>query len=238
MISKIYEDHVKNALHNADNMVTKISPDILRLNGMSGYKTRAFYNNLASAWGVRYLEVGSWKGSSACSAMFGNSMDITTIDNWSQFNGPQTEFQNNVDTFRGNNRVTTLNKDSFEVSMDELPYKYNVYLYDGDHTNEAHEKALTHFIDAMDDTFIFVVDDWMFKGVREGTYEAIKKLNLKVDYYEERRPMLHSEDDNGPGGSRRWWAMGDNGLEMVRSEPQGYWNGIGVFVLTKKIVPL
>jgi hypothetical protein len=238
MISKIYEDHVKNALHNADNMVTKISPDILRLNGMSGYKTRAFYNNLASAWGVRYLEVGSWKGSSACSAMFGNSMDITTIDNWSQFNGPQTEFQNNVDTFRGNNRVTTLNKDSFEVSMDELPYKYNVYLYDGDHTNEAHEKALTHFIDAMDDTFIFVVDDWMFKGVRDGTYEAIKKLNLKVEYYEERRPMLHSEDDNGPGGSRRWWAMGDNGLEMVRSEPQGYWNGIGVFVLTKTIVPL
>jgi hypothetical protein len=237
-MSKIYEDHVKNALHNADNMVTKISPDILRLNGMSGYKTRVFYNNLASAWGVRYLEVGSWKGSSACSAMFGNSIDITTIDNWSQFNGPQTEFQNNVDTFRGNNRVTTLNKDSFEVSMDELPYKYNVYLYDGDHTNEAHEKALTHFIDAMDDTFIFVVDDWMFKGVRESTYDAIKKLNLKVEYYEERRKMLHSEDDNGPDGTRRWWAMEDNGLEIVRSEPQGYWNGIGVFVLTKKIVPL
>jgi hypothetical protein len=234
MISKVYEDHVKNSLQNADNMITKISPDILRLDGMSGYKTRAFYNNLASAWGVRYLEVGSWKGSSACSAMFCNSMDITTIDNWSQFNGPQTEFQYNVDTFRGNNRITTINKDSFKVSMDELPYKYNVYLYDGDHSVEAHEKALTHYIDAMEDTFIFMVDDWMFEGVRKGTYDAIDKLNLKVDYYVERRKMLHSEDDDGPGGSRRWWVMGDNGLEMVQSEPHGYWNGIGIFVLTKK----
>jgi len=234
MISKTYADHVKNAFKNADNMLTKISPEILQLEGMSGYKTRAFYNNLSSAWGIRYLEIGSWKGSSACSAMFGNSMDITTIDNWSQFNGPRADFQKNVDIFGGDNRVTTINKDSFEVSMDDLPYKYNVYLYDGDHSDEAHEKALTHYIDAMDDTFIFMVDDWMFEGVRRGTYAAIKKLNLKIKYYEERRRVLTSEDDDGPGGSRRWWTVGDDGnLEIVQTDPRGYWNGIGVFVLTK-----
>ena len=118
--------------------------------------------------------------------------------------------------------------------MDELPYKYNVYLYDGDHSIEAHEKALTHYINAMDDTFIFMVDDWMFEGVRKGTYDAIKKLNLKIEYYEERRRMLSFEDDNGPGGSRQWWVTDDNGsLRIVQSEPQEYWNGIGVFVLTK-----
>ncbi|AGE58007.1 hypothetical protein PBCVNW6652_442R [Paramecium bursaria Chlorella virus NW665.2] len=235
MIAKTYTDHVKNAFKNADRMVTKISEDILKLEGMSGFKTRAFYNNISSAWGVQYLEVGSWKGSSACSAMFGNSMDITTIDNWSQFNGPQEDFQNNVNKFCGENRVTTINKDSFEVSMDELPYKYNVYLYDGDHSTEAHEKALTHYIDAMDDTFIFMIDDWMFEGVRKGTYDAIEKLNLKIEYYEERRKMLSFEDDNGPGGSRQWWVTDDDGsLRIVQSEPQEYWNGIGVFVLTKK----
>jgi hypothetical protein len=224
--SDVLVRHVKNSLSNADNNISKISSDIMSLDGMSGTKTRAFYNNIASIPGVSYLEVGSWKGSSACSALFGNSMDMVAIDNWSQFNGPRDEFEKNVNRFTGYNKVKTINQDSFEVDVSSLP-TFTIYMYDGDHSIEAHEKALTHYIDAMEDEFIFIVDDWMFEGIRKGTYAAIDKLGLTVKFYDYRRNVVVREDNAG------WWADGKNGLELVHSERGEYWNGIGVFVLSK-----
>lgn len=32
---------------------------------------------------VRYLEIGTWKGSSICSEMSNNKITCTVIDNWS-----------------------------------------------------------------------------------------------------------------------------------------------------------
>lgn len=232
MISS-YIHHVKNSFKNADSITSKISPDILRIEGMSGFKTRVFYNEIASGWGVKYLEIGAWKGSSTCSALFSNSIDMTTIDNWSLFNGPKAEFENTVHTYKGANRVVIVEIDSFKLDVSKLPYKYNVYLYDGDHSIEAHEKALTHYIDAMEDTFIFMVDDWMFEGIRKGTYDAIEKLGLKIEYYEDRGPLVIDEEDVKGEACRRWWAEKDGERVVVKSEPQEYWNGIGVFVLSK-----
>ena len=233
MISS-YINHVKNSFINADSMVTKLSPDILLLEGMSGFKTRVFYNEIASGWGVKYLEIGAWKGSSTCSALFSNSIDITTMDNWSLFNGPVTEFMDNVQKYRGANRVVEIEADSFELDVSTLPYKYNVYLYDGAHSDEAHEQALTHYINAMEDTFIFMVDDWMYQGVRKGTYAAIEKLGLKIEYYEDRgETIVYEDDDEDEVGERRWWAEKDGKRVRIKSDPHNYWNGIGVFVLTK-----
>ena len=228
-----YIHHVKNSFKNADAMVTKLSPDVLLLEGMSGFKTRVFYNEIASGWGVKYLEIGAWKGSSTCSALFANSMDMTTIDNWSLFNGPKAEFEKNVHTYKGVNRVDDIEADSFKLDVSSLPHKYNVYLYDGGHSVEDHEKALTHYVDAMEDTFIFMVDDWMFEGIRKGTYDAIEKLGLKIEYYEDRGEAVVHEEAVPGEECRRWWAEKDGERFVVKSEPQGYWNGIGVFVLTK-----
>lgn len=32
------------------------------MDGMSGIKTRHFYNNLLNYYDARYLEIGTWKG--------------------------------------------------------------------------------------------------------------------------------------------------------------------------------
>ena len=63
---------------------------------MSGKKTRHFYNNICSMKNSRYLEIGTWKGSTLCSAMCNNKMKCVAIDNWSQFNGPKNEFLKNL----------------------------------------------------------------------------------------------------------------------------------------------
>jgi hypothetical protein len=61
------------------------------MKGYSGKKTRHFYNNLLSIEDARYLEIGTWKGSTLYSAMYGNKAQITYIDNWSQFGNAKTD---------------------------------------------------------------------------------------------------------------------------------------------------
>jgi hypothetical protein len=60
-------------------------------------------------------------------------------------------------------------------------------MYDGNHTNENHYNALLHYYNCLDDIFIFIVDDWNWKDVRDGTINSIQKLNLKVLYEKEIR---------------------------------------------------
>ena len=181
-----YTSLIKNAFAMAENKQPKITTDIINMEGMSGTMTRHFYNNLLNTDDARYLEIGTWKGSSVCSAMCGNQAKVVCIDNWSEFGGPKSEFLVNFETFKGENDAMFIENDCFQVDVSTLP-KFNIYMYDGNHTNESHFKALLHYYDCLDDVFIFIVDDWNWKEVRDGTISSIQKLNLKVLYDKEIR---------------------------------------------------
>lgn len=198
-----YKSHIEKCLMNAENNISKINNDIIALEGLSGIKTRHFYNNLLEIDDARYLEIGTWRGSSVCSAMYGNNADIICIDNWSEFGGTENRdiLFANIDKFKGQNRVTFIEKDCFTVDVATLP-KFNIYMYDGYHRHEHQYKALTHYYDCMDDLFIYVVDDWDMEFVRTGTNAAIRDLNLQVLYDKEiRMSYVYSltEDKNS------WW---------------------------------
>jgi len=177
-----YIDHVDQCFKNALKGESKCSQEILDMEGMTGKYTRAFYNNLLALDDARYLEVGAWKGSSICSALFGNKATATVIDNWSEFGGPKEECIHNISHIVGQNDVTICDADSFSINFSKIPGPYNIYLYDGCHKRESHEMALTFYQNVLDDVFIFVCDDWNWRHVREGTYDAIKKLGLFVEY--------------------------------------------------------
>jgi hypothetical protein len=68
--------HVEGAFEKAERGESKITPEIIEMEGMSGIKTRHFYNNLLNRTDARYLEIGTWKGSSVCSAMCGNQAKV------------------------------------------------------------------------------------------------------------------------------------------------------------------
>jgi hypothetical protein len=73
-----------------------------------------------------------------------------------------------------------IEEDCINVDTSNLG-KYNIY--DGNRTSDSHYKALEHFLNCLDDNFfIYIVDDWNWEGVREGTRRAIDKLNLTVLY--------------------------------------------------------
>lgn len=181
-----YQTLVETAFQNAENNISKITTDIINMEGMSGIKTRHFYNNLLNTENARYLEIGTWKGSSVCSAMCGNKATVVCIDNWSQFGGPKAEFLVNFEKFKGENDATFIEDDCYKVDVSLLP-KFNIYMYDGNHDNESHYNALLHYYNCLDDVFIFIVDDWNWEEVRNGTIKSIKKLNLKVLYEKEIR---------------------------------------------------
>jgi hypothetical protein len=198
-----YINIVNLAFENAEKNISKINDEIINLDGMSGTKTRHFYNNLLNFDDARYLEIGVWKGSSVCSAMYGNLATIVCIDNWSEFDGPKDEFINNFFKFKGKNNACFVELDCFSVNVDILP-KFNIYLYDGNHSEENHCKALSHYYKCLDDVFIFIVDDWNWHEVRDGTKRSINQLNLQVVYEKEIRLTFDNSHTPKEIGHKTW----------------------------------
>jgi len=213
--------HLQRSFEKANNEESKLvgCDDILDMKGMTGIMTRHFYNNLLSAENMRYLEVGTWMGSSTFSAMYKNKATIVCIDNWAEFNeefGNVKEiFLSNLDKYKGENSVCFIENDCFKVDVAALP-KFNVYLYDGSHEEEHHHMALSYFYECLEDEFIYVCDDWDWARVRQGTYRAIQDLGLEVVSFVE---MSLNEGDS-------WKPMG-----YARGT---WWNGMWAAVLRKK----
>ena len=88
-----------------------------------------------------------------------------------------------------------------------------MFMYDGDHEELSQYRALSRFLPLMDDTFVFVVDDWNWKAVQDGTRKAIDDLQLDVVF--EREAKTEGEH------------------ESFRDRT-GWWNGIFVAVLQKR----
>lgn len=209
-----YKNHVEKSLEDADNYKSKITNDIYNLDGMTGYKTRHFYNNIVNMNDARYLEIGSWKGSSVCSAMCNNNAKVVCVDNWSQFGGPKEEFLKNFEKFKGDNDALFIEEDCYKLDVSILP-KFNIYMYDGGHNFNDQSMALTYYYDCLDDIFIFIVDDWNCQCIRDGTYDGITKCNLKVLYQKEIRLTWDDSHTPDPEAKTTWW------------------NGMCVFILQK-----
>jgi len=208
---EVYKNLLDKSFEQAENNISKITNDIINMEGMSGTKTRHFYNNLLNTEDARYLEIGTWKGSSVCSAMCGNKAKVVCIDNWSEFGGPKNEFLMNFEKFKGSNDAIFIESDCYNIDVSTLQ-KFNIYMYDGNHTNESHYKALKYFYNCLDDIFIFIVDDWNWEDVRDGTNRSIKNLNLKILY--EKSIILPFDNS-------------------IKPEPT-WWNGIYVAILQKQ----
>jgi hypothetical protein len=202
------ETFLEQCITNATQNKSRLTLDLLTMEGMTGQKTRHFYNNLVSKPGARYLEIGVHKGSSFCSAIYGNTSLETAvaIDNWSEFGNVLNEFITNMNRFKPNDHVQFIESDCFNVDPLSLP-KFNIYMYDGNHEYEAHKKALTHFYPCLDNEFIYVIDDWNWEFVRQGTLDAIKELNLFITWQKEIVSPFNGHPD--------------------------WWNGMGIFVLVK-----
>tara|TARA_Y100000590_G_C15649506_1_gene988183 strand:+ start:195 stop:944 length:750 start_codon:yes stop_codon:yes gene_type:complete len=188
-----YSKNVKKSFFQALAMDTKLSNEIKFMPGMSGKKYRYFINNFVSITeNPRYLEIGSWTGSTVCSALYGNVAKAVCIDNWLTF--PEEKqvrkffnTENQKETFEKNIKKVITKKIDFKfiesdfrkVNFNKLG-KFNIYCYDALHDLKSQYNGITIVQPALDNIFILVVDDWNLKEVRNGTFKAFKDLGITV----------------------------------------------------------
>lgn len=206
-----YKELLESSFEMAEKNESKIDDYVKGIEGMSGIKNRHFYNNIARHGDIIYLQVGTWKGSSVCSVMKNNKISLICIDNWSEFGGPKEEFLYNFEKCKGDNDAKFIESDCFNVDKTSLG-KFNVFMYDGDHSYESHYNSLKYYYDNLKNIFIYIVDDWNWDSVRESTKESIKDLNFKI---------LHSREKK----------ISEDG--SVTEDSLGWWNGIAYFILQK-----
>ena len=215
-------DHVNLSVENANNNISKLTTDVLSMDGMSGTKTRHLYNNICSLSDANYLEIGTWKGSSFISSFYENDINPLVIDNWAEFNGPKDEFILNVNKFYPDRKFNFIEKDCFNVFDDEIKSVFDsidIYLYDGAHDYESHRKAITYFSHLFSKYMILIVDDFRsdtptWANVKKGTYDGIEESGLIIHHNIE---IITHQESSG------------------RSE---FWNGFGLFVLENPYVNL
>lgn len=217
-IVEAYTAHINQSVTRALSNSSKLSADMLAIEGMSGTMTRHLYNNMCSLAKpdgslTRYLEVGAWKGSSTVAALFGNPVLATVIDNWSEFGGPKDAFWANLGKHLGYKpeapceHLEVVCEDCFALSSQPRHAPYDVYLYDGHHTIDSHEQAITKVWPLLADPCILMVDDWTAPQVRQGTLRGLARVKARVAY---------QVNLGAPHGRH------------------GFWCGCGIFLLCKE----
>ena len=203
-----YSKNLKLALFKSLAMDTKISDEIKFMSGMSGRKYRYLINNLVSLINnPRYLEIGSWAGSTACSALYGNEVKAVCIDNWLKFETEDyvKKVYNTKDQkkeFEINTKKIITDKIDFkfiESDFRKVDYshlgKFNIYCYDALHDEKSQYDGIALVKPALDDMFILIIDDWNWSEVRKGTLDALK--NLKIDIIS-KIEIRTTQDNNMP----------------------------------------
>ena len=211
----------KKALASARAGDSKLSKTVLDIPGLTSPKVKNFINKLCEMPEAKYLELGVFQGSIFASALEGNTIFATAVDNWSgnlparpdvDIGVVNTDnhfaFTNNVKDLIGKNKVQVVNGDMWNLELKKLSYKHNILFYDGPHDEESHYKVLHKYLPVLDNQFVLVIDDWNWPNVSLPTKKAIKDLNLKVLYEEEINCKVEDVND--------------------------FWNGLGIYVLEKR----
>lgn len=206
---------IEDSLLKVELGLRNLPSDIHTYTGYSGSYTREFYNRICSTPNCSYLEIGTWYGSSSISALYGNTVNATFIDNWSQFGGNKNILINALEKYKGNSTYRLVEGDCWKVDTTQLP-QYDVYLYDGAHTYSDQYNAIVKYYDCLKNNCIIMVDDWNWPDVQNGTRDGFKKVGANIIYSKE--IVLPKSDTIGmPNhkGKNTWW------------------NGIGIFVISK-----
>lgn len=212
---KALVSHAKASIAKANKRISKLTSEVLNMEGMSSPKVRYLLNNLCSLPNTVYLEIGCWKGSTWVAGLFRNQANILSavaIDNWSEFDGPKEIFYENCAKFLPNSIYQIYSADCFALDPKALfNQPVTVYFYDGNHSALSQELAFTHYNDSFDDVFIAIVDDWNMEDVVKGTRAAFEKLHYEI-LFEMTLPTIWNCDT------------------------QNWWNGILVAVIRKPIL--
>ena len=216
--------HIEQSLEYGKLEVSKLTQDIFNIPGLTSNKVRCFLNNICGIDGCRYLELGTYRGATFCSAIYANNLSAVAMDNWSSpelkpfrsdmwkewdeniiRGNPREEFVSNVKKIKGNNIIKVYDDNYWDFDVNLIPFKIDILFYDGNHTYKDQYQIITRFGTVLSEVFILIVDDWNWE--RDGILDAIEDLNFKILY--------------------------DKQIYTGGEDPNDFWNGLGIFLLER-----
>jgi hypothetical protein len=219
---------VKESLSLANQYQSKLSPQVLGLEGMTGLKTRHFYNNLLGGdTNLNYLEIGTWRGSSFISSMYRNlNVKGYAVDDFNPNYGGTNMGVLNLELFKKNTQECLYAGEKFETIISEFYQfdplsvpKIDTYLYDGDHIEHFQYNAFKRIFPCFADICVVIIDDYNALEVQSGTDKALKEFGKEIPFkvIHEEKIVYTTDGSHTP-------------LEKAQIE---FWNGIYVAVLEK-----
>jgi hypothetical protein len=177
---------IKEAIERGLRRESNLTPLALSVPMLGSLNIRHLLNNLGSLSTV-YCDHGSHVGGSYCSAVFKNTnlTNAISIDSWAS---DATEGHHYEQDFRDNALIMTppetelqiIKSDSFSVDLSEIHQKIDFYYFDGSHDYLSQRKALTYYLPVLADIFLYAVDDYMLKEVREGAQDGIVESGCEI----------------------------------------------------------
>lgn len=173
-------------LHSIISESTHTYDGIKKFFSIKGFSTPAIRKlvHLISKESHTYLETGTYCGATFCSSFHKTTTSIG-IENFSQPFGEvnvKEQLQANINTFKHlSKKVILHNADFFSINLSTLPNNIDFFFYDGNHSEECQAKALPHIFPNLADTFVFMVDDFNWPDVFNGTNKSIQSVNHKIN---------------------------------------------------------
>jgi hypothetical protein len=78
-------NHIERSLYFGEKEVSKLTEEIMQIEGLTSRKVKSFLNNLCGLEDCSYLEFGTYKGATFCAAIYNNDIKSTAVDNWKDF---------------------------------------------------------------------------------------------------------------------------------------------------------
>jgi predicted O-methyltransferase YrrM len=199
--------HTVTALLNSGIETTDID-----IQGLTSPRVQTLIKNLCSGK-TKYLEIGSFLGSTAAAALESNIPEVYCVDKWEEQIQPARQditvpennkqsFIDNVKKYKKDSKVFVFDCDMFSVDVSKLK-DIDVFFYDGPHDAESTAASVKYFAPCFSEEAILVFDDANWMGVVQGAEQGIMQAGKTILYT---KKILNSEEN-----PNQWW----NGVFVV-----------------------
>jgi hypothetical protein len=168
--------------------------------GMTGFRSRALIHQVLQGMeNVRYLEIGAWLGGSLSAAVNAGAVEAVALDDWSWGENLREVCDANVTACRHPDAAHRLIDGDFRTMPFSGLGKFQVYFFDGPCAPGDYDVALRRPMEALDDSFIFMANNWNWRHVRDSLRTAFVANRLRVGLAIEIRS---TPDDSHPDWCR------------------------------------
>ena len=182
------------------------------VSGLTSPRMQKLIKRLANS-STKYLEVGSFLGSTAVAALSANTLkEAHFVDHWKENIQPQVgqelpktnkeTFIENVKKRKGSTVCKVYDTDMYSVDVSTIK-DIDFFFYDGPHDAANTAKAVSYFAETLADEAILLFDDANWDGVVSGAKAGIEEANLSILFEKIWINSVESKDE--------WW----NGFFLV-----------------------